>query len=148
MKVFLIQDVPKLGKKGDIVKASDGYARNFLIPKKLAVEAKEGEMKQHENEQKIKELKKDNLRKKSEGILNDIKNKKIIIKANAGENGKLFGAVTSMDIVKCINEELKQNFDKKWFVDKINIKELGKHKIKIKLPQGIKGEITVEIVNS
>jgi large subunit ribosomal protein L9 len=145
MKVLLLQDVPKVGKKGEIVNASDGYARNYLLPKKLAVEAKEGELKHFKNEQKVKEQRKENAKKKNENIIQEITKHKYEIKANAGENGKLFGAVTANDVAKRIKEVSKVDFDKLWFDEKINLKELGLYRIKVKLSQGVKGEIIVEV---
>lgn len=146
MKVILLEDVSKLGKKGEIKEVSDGYARNYLFPKKLAVEAKSGYIKQIESVKKHEEKKKEAIKNKSEELLEKLKKVKIDIKVKAGEKGKLFGAVTSQDVAKRIEELIGENFDKTWFEEKVNIKELGSYKIKVKLPQSVKGEIKVELI--
>ncbi|MDN5345883.1 50S ribosomal protein L9 [Petrotoga halophila] len=145
MKVLLLEDVAKLGRKGEIKEVSDGYARNYLIPKNLAVEATDGYIKHIKESKKIEDKKKENLRKRSEEILEKLKDTKIEIKAKAGEKGKLFGAVTAQDISEKIEELLDEKFDKTWFDEKVNIKELGTHTLKVKLPQAVRGEIKVVI---
>ncbi|HOB16958.1 MAG TPA: 50S ribosomal protein L9 [Defluviitoga sp.] len=146
MKVLLLEDVPKLGKKGEIKEVSDGYARNYLIPRKLAVEATDGFIKHIEESKRIEEKKKESIKNKSEGILEKLKDVTIVLKVKAGEKGKLFGAVTSQDIANKIKEVVGIDFDKNWFEDKVNLKEIGTYSIKIKLPQGVKGEIKVELI--
>ncbi|PNR96513.1 50S ribosomal protein L9 [Petrotoga olearia] len=145
MKVLLLDDVSNLGKKGEIKEVSDGYARNYLIPKKLAVEATGGYIKNVEESKKIEDKKKENLKKRSEEILEKLKGTKIEIKAKSGEKGKLFGAVTAQNISEKIEELLGEKFDKTWFDEKVNIKELGTHTLKVKLPQGVRGEIKVKV---
>jgi len=146
MKVLLLEDVPKLGKKGEIKEVSDGYARNYLIPRKLAVEATDGLIKHIEESKRIEEKKKESIKNKSEGILEKLKDVTIVLKVKAGEKGKLFGAVTSQDIANKIKEVVGIDFDKNLFEDKVNLKEIGTYSIKIKLPQGVKGEIKVELI--
>jgi len=146
MKVLLLEDVPKLGKKGEIKEVSDGYARNYLIPRKLAVEATDGFIKHIEESKRIEEKKKESIKNKSEGILEKLKDVTIVLKVKAGEKGKLFGAVTCQDIANKIKEVVGIDFDKNWFEDKVNLKEIGTYSIKIKLPQGVKGEIKVELI--
>jgi len=145
MKVLLLEDVSKLGKKGEIKEVSDGYARNYLIPKNLAVEATGGYLKHVEESKKIEDKKKENLKKRSEEILEKLKGTKIEIKAKSGETGKLFGAVTAQNISEKIEELLGEKFDKTWFDEKVNIKELGTHTLKVKLAQGVRGEIKVKV---
>ncbi|MDY6895640.1 MAG: 50S ribosomal protein L9 [Thermotogota bacterium] len=145
MKVLLLEDVAKLGKKGEIKEVSDGYARNYLIPKNLAVEATDGYIKHIQESKKIEDKKKENLRKRSEEILEKLKATNIGIKAKSGEKGKLFGAVTAQDISEKIEELLGEKFDKTWFDEKVNIKELGIYTLKVKLPQAVRGEIKIEI---
>jgi len=145
MKVLLLEDVTKLGKKGEIKEVSDGYARNYLIPKNLAVEATDGYIKHIKESKKIEDKKKENLRIRSEEFLEKLKDTKIEIKAKSGEKGKLFGAVTAQDISEKIEELFGEKFDKTWFDEKVNIKELGTHILKVKLPQAVRGEMKVEI---
>ncbi|MDN5341620.1 50S ribosomal protein L9 [Oceanotoga sp. DSM 15011] len=146
MKVLLLEDVKKIGKKNEIKEVSDGYARNFLIRKGLAIEANQGTLKHVKDMKKLEEKKKENIRNKSEEILENISSYTYEIKANSGENGKLFGAVTSSDIAKRIKEISKIDFNKMWIDEKVNIKELGVFRLKIKLPQGVKGSIVIKVL--
>jgi len=146
MKVLLLKDVKNVGNKNDIVNVSDGYARNYLLPKGLATEAGSGKIKHIKDMKKVEKKKKENQRKTSEDLLEKLQSHTYEIKANAGENGKLFGAITSKDISKRIKEVAEIDFDKKWFNEKINIKELGRHIIRVKLPQNVKGEIKINVI--
>ena len=116
MKVILLQDVKKLGKKGDVIEASDGYARNFLFPRKLAEEATA-------NALHVVNAKKENERKKrlaewesAQKVASELKGKEVIINAKAGENGRLFGAITNKDIAEVINNTFNLSIDKKKIV--------------------------------
>ena len=100
MKVVLKQDVKGLGKKGELVNASDGYARNFLLPKNLAVEANAANMTQLNNQKASVEHKKAVNRDNSKLLKERLEKATVVIKAKSGDNGKLFGAVTSIDIEK------------------------------------------------
>jgi large subunit ribosomal protein L9 len=146
MKVLLLEDVPKLGKKGEIKEVSDGYARNYLIPRNLAVEATNGYIKHIEENKKTEEKRKQSIKEQREEILEKLKDVTVVIKVKAGEKGKLFGAVTSQDIASKIEEMVGIQFDKTWFEEKVNLKEVGTYMVKIKLPQGVKGEIKVELI--
>lgn len=132
MKVILLQDVKKLGKKGEVLDISDGYARNFLFPRKLAEEATNSNMH-------ILNVKKENERKKktaeiqeAQELANNLKGKEIKIKAKAGDNGKLFGAITNKDVVEVINKEFNLKVDKKKVIMD-TIKVAGSYDIEIKL---------------
>ncbi|MDZ4957246.1 50S ribosomal protein L9, partial [Clostridium perfringens] len=116
MKVILLQDVKKLGKKGDVVDISDGYARNFLFPRKLAEEATNNSMH-------ILNTKKENERKKkladieaAQKLASELKGKEVKIEAKSGENGRLFGAITSKDVAEIINRQFNLSIDKKKIV--------------------------------
>lgn len=132
MKVLLLQDVKKVGKKGDIVEISDGYARNFLFPKKLAEQATSNNVhiatvkKENERKQKLAEI------EAAQKLAAELKGKEIKILGKAGDNGRLFGAITSKDIAEKINEIYKLKIDKKKIVmDTIKLK--GQYDIEIKL---------------
>ncbi len=144
MKVILLQDIKDLGKKDTIVSVSDGYARNFLFPRKLAKEATEGAVK----DVKIKESAKEHHKQeeiKAANELKEIVDEKIItIKAKAGKEGKLFGAVTTKDVAVAIKEQLKVDIDKK----KLNmndIKSFGSFSCVVKIYPQIQGTITVKV---
>ncbi|KLO24868.1 50S ribosomal protein L9 [Marinitoga sp. 1155] len=145
MKVMLLKDVAKVGKKGEIVKVSDGYGRNYLIPRKLAVEAKEGEIKHVKKIQEIKKEVKQKRKEKNEKLLKQLQERVYKIKIKSGSNGKLFGSITANDIAKLIKESTNIDFDKRWFAEKVNIKEIGLYTLKIKLPEGVKGDIKLKV---
>ncbi len=145
MKVILLQDVKKIGKKGDVIEASDGYARNFLFPKKLAQEASDSNMhilnnkKENERKQKLAEL------EAAQKLAAELKGKEIKINAKAGENGRLFGAITSKDVAQLIKEQYKIEVDKKKIVMD-TIKLAGGYDIDIKLYPEVSTKMKVIIV--
>ena len=105
MKVILLADVKGSGKKGDIINCSDGYARNFLLPRKLAVEATSGNLTELNNHKASVEHKRAVNRENSAELKKRLESSKIVIEAKCGDNGKLFGAVTSMDIERAIKKQ-------------------------------------------
>jgi len=147
MKVILKQDVKSLGNKDDIVEVSDGYARNYLLPKGLAVEAKEGFIKEIKLRKDAEKKRKDKELKQAKDLANKIKGAVVTIKSKAGESGKLFGSITSMDIAEAIKKQLKLDIDKK----KINlpeaIKTKGEKEVELKLYPGVSTTIKVNVVS-
>ena len=145
MKVILLQDVKQIGKKGDVIEASDGYARNFLFPRKLAQEGNDSNMhilnnkKENERKQKLAEL------EAAQKLAGDLKGKEITIKAKAGESGKLFGAITSKDVAELIKEQYKIEIDKKKIVMD-TIKLAGGYEIEVKLYPEVSTKMKVIIV--
>ena len=145
MKVILLQDVKKIGKKGDVIEASDGYARNFLFPRKLAQEATDANMhilnnkKENERKQKLAEL------EAAQKLAGELKGKEIKITAKTGENGKLFGAITSKDVAQLIKEQYKVDIDKKKLVMD-TIKVAGTYEIDVKLYPEVSTKMKVIIV--
>ena len=146
MKVILTKDVPKVGKKGDVVEVSDGYARNYLIPRGLAVKATEGNLKHLLDEKRQKSEKEERIRKKSEELLKGLKKRTWEIPVKAGERGKLFGSITSGNLAEKISQVSGMEIDKRWVKLKKPIKEVGEYSVEIRLPGGVKGEIKVRIV--
>ncbi|MGC8954810.1 MAG: 50S ribosomal protein L9 [Fervidobacterium sp.] len=146
MKVVLIQDVPKLGKKGEVINVSDGYARNYLIPRGLAKEATTEVLKQLEKEKEEERKKQQALKKEGESLLSELHKHVFKIKAKAGEGGKLFGSLTSSTIADEISKVLSKEFDKKWIVLDSPIKALGTYDVQVKLPGGVSGKIKIEVV--
>ncbi|MBM7558311.1 50S ribosomal protein L9 [Marinitoga litoralis] len=145
MKVMLLKDVAKVGKKGEIVKVSDGYGRNFLIPRGLAIEAKEGEIKHVKKIQEVKNEVKQKRKEKNEQLLKKLQERVYTIKIKSGANGKLFGSITANDVANLIKDSTDIDFDKRWFDEKISIKEVGLYTLKVKLPEGVKGEIKLKV---
>lgn len=146
MIVILKQDVQGTGRAGEIVKVNDGFARNMLLPKGLAVEATKGNIHSLE---KQKELQKKQLAEQkvaAEKQAADFAGKKVVIKAKAGEGGRLFGSITSKDISDAIKEQLNITVDKKKIDMDGPIKQLGVTEVTIKLFQEIKGKLNVELI--
>jgi len=145
MKVILLQDVKSVGKKGDVIEASDGYARNFLFPRKLAQQASDSNMhilntkKENERKHKLAEL------EAAQKLAGELKGKEITIKAKAGDSGKLFGAITSKDVAQLIKEQYKIEIDKKKIVMD-TIKLVGGYDIDVKLYPDVSTKMKVIIV--
>ena len=145
MKVILLQDVKKMGKKGDVIEASDGYARNYLFPRKLAEEATA-------NALHVVNAKKENERKKklaeweaAQKLAAELKGKEVTINAKAGDNGRLFGAITNKDVAEAINSEFNLSIDKKKVV--VNtIKVAGTYEVEVKLYPEVSTKMKVNIV--
>lgn len=144
MKVILKQDVKSLGKKGDLVNASDGYARNFLFPKGLAVEANASAMNEFNSKESAKKFHKAEEIKAAQALADKLEGKTFSLKAKAGANGKLFGSITSKDVAKKIKEELSVDIDKRKIVME-DMKAFGTVQAEIKVYQGISAKIFVQV---
>ena len=144
MKVILQQDVKNLGKKGELVNTSDGYARNYLFPRGLAIEANASAMNDFKNKENAKKFHKAEEIKAAEADAAKLNGKTVKLTAKAGENGKLFGSVTAKDISAAIKSELGIDVDKrKISVD--DIKQFGSFEAEIKIYQGITAKIYVQV---
>ncbi|MBQ9067286.1 MAG: 50S ribosomal protein L9 [Clostridia bacterium] len=144
MKVILKADVKGLGKKGELVNASDGYARNFLFPKHLAVEADAQNVTEMKNAQASKQFKYDTEKAAAEADAAKLNGQILNFTAKAGANGKLFGSVTAKEIAQKIRSDYDISVDKrKITVD--DIKAFGSYDAKIKLFQGVVAEIKVKV---
>lgn len=144
MKVVLKQDVKGLGKKGELVNTSDGYARNFLFPKGLATEANAQSLTELKNREQAAKYKIETETAAAKKAAEEISGKTIKIKAKAGQNGKLFGSVTSKEISEKVKEEFKIDVDKrKIIVD--DIKQFGTYEFEVKLYQGISAKLFVQV---
>lgn len=145
MKVILTQDVKSIGKKGQVIDASDGYARNYLIPKKLAVLADSKNMNELKTKQEANKYKKDMSMAAAKEVSEKMKKFEIKFKLKAGENGKIFGSVTSKDIADELNKKYFVEVDKKKVMLDEAIKNLGIYNIEIKLFEGISGTLKVVV---
>lgn len=145
MKVILLQDVKALGKKGDLVNASDGYARNFLLPKNLAREANAQAMNEYKNAENSKNFKIATEKKLAEGYKAQLEGKTFEMKAKAGQGGRLFGSITAKQVAEEIKKQYNINIDKRKVVLESDIKEFGSYKADVKLYTGIVANITVKV---
>lgn len=146
MKLVLFEDVKSLGKRGDVVDVADGYARNFLLPRKLAGEADKGAMAKLQQQQKAQERKEANELAEARALAAKIEAAKLAVKAKAGGNGKLFGAVTNADVATAIAGVLDVDIDKHKIEMTNQIKALGSYKVEIKLHKGVVAKTTVDVV--
>ncbi|HOA91573.1 MAG: 50S ribosomal protein L9 [Bacillota bacterium] len=144
MEVVLTQDVKSLGKKGDIVKVNEGYARNFLIPKGLAVVATEGVKTQIKQQKKAEEKREEQKRAEAQALANKLKGQSVTVKAKAGEKGRIFGSITAGDVADALNKQFNLDIDKKK-IQMDAVKELGTFEAKIKLYPEISTEIKVVV---
>lgn len=145
MKVILLEDVKGLGNKGEIVKAKDGYVRNFLFPNNLALEANKANLKKNEDERKAKQAQKQKDIEDAKALSEKISNTTLIIKSKATPDGKLFGSITSKDICTNLKENENIEVDKRRILLEEPIRNLGTIEVKIKVQSGIFGELKVKI---
>ncbi len=141
MKVILLADVKGQGKKGDLINTSDGYARNFLFPRKLAKPADAGSIKEIENKRESEAFHLAEEKKKAEETKAFLADKKLIFKTTGGSDGRLYGAVTAKDICEKIEKDLGLKIDKRLIALSDNIKTTGEYTVKIKLFQGVVADL-------
>lgn len=146
MKVILKQDVKGVGKKDQIINAADGYARNYLFPKNLAVPADQGNMNNLKAKNESIKYKKDEELKKAKDLAEKIKKLTVKIRVKAGENGKLFGAVTSKEISEILKKDYNINIDKKKIILSESIKTAGTSRVEIKLYEGVITSVLVMVI--
>ena len=144
MQIILREDIDKLGNRGDVVKVKDGYARNFLLPRRLAVNANESNKKIVEQERQAHLRKEATLKGQAEELGKLMANLTIVIKQKAGENDHLFGSVTAQDIANAL-EAQKYTIDRKKIVLDEPIKQLGDYKIIVKLHKDVSVEIPLSV---
>ena len=145
MKVIFLQDVKGSGKKGDVKEVADGYARNFLIGKGLAVEATAKNMSDLAGKKASEQHKADVAKQEAEAAAEKIKGKKVICKSKAGQGGKLFGSVTAGNIADLIDQQLGIKVDKKKISLDTEIKAFGTYTAEVKFLAGISEKVTVEV---
>lgn len=146
MKVILQADIKGVGKKDEVINVSDGYVRNFLFPKKLAVEANNANMSKLNAKNNSKEFKKEQERIKAKELQQKLANILVKVKVKSGENGKIFGGVSSKEIAEVLNKDYKIEVDKKKIELKETIKTTGVHTVDIKLYEDIYGKVKVDVI--
>jgi large subunit ribosomal protein L9 len=144
MKVILQKDVKDLGKVGDLVSVSEGFARNLLFPRKLALEATEKRVNEYNHLKRVAESKKKKAMSERQELLNKIKGTTVNFKLNAGENDKLFGTVTTSDISKAL-DKVVFSVDRKDIHLEEPIKVLGTHKATVRYAEGLEAQIQVAV---
>jgi large subunit ribosomal protein L9 len=146
MKVILLQDVKALGKKGELVEVNDGYARNFILKKKLGVEATNKNM----NDLKLQKAHADKVAQENlvaaQDLAKDLEKKEVVCTMKVGEGGRTFGSISTKEIAQAVKEQLGLELDKKKMVLDEPIKALGTHNIKLKLHPKVTGTLKVKVV--
>jgi large subunit ribosomal protein L9 len=141
---MLLKDVYNLGRAGEVKKVADGYARNFLIPQKLAVPASAGALKQIEKIQAAAAKQRELLNEEMSGIAEQIKALELTFKAKVGETGKLYGSITQQAIIDAVNEKLNSNLDRH-LLESEPLREVGEHMVRIRLTFDLVPELKVII---
>ncbi len=148
MQVILLQDVKSLGKKGDLVKVNDGYARNYIIPKKLGVEANE----KNRNELKLQKKHEEKLAAQklaqAQALAEDLQGRTIKLKMKAGENGKVFGSIAGKEIAAAAKEQHDLDLDKKKIQLQDPIRSFGTFEVPIKLHPQVTGTLHVVVIEA
>ena len=148
MKVILLEDVKSLGKKGELVEVNDGYARNFILAKKLGVEATARNM----NDLKLKKAHEDKLAaqrlEEAKAFAEELKKVQVTLKIKAGEGGKLFGSISSKEIAQAAKEQQGLDIDKKKFQLQDPIKTFGTHEVPIRLHKDVTAKLAVKVVEA
>lgn len=145
MKVILMEDIKKIGMMGQIVDVADGFARNYLVPKGLAVEANTKNIRSVEHEKKIVHEKARKVKDSAQDISSKISAMTITIKAKSGEEGKLFGSVTTMDIAEALHSEGIE-IDKKRISLEEPIKRLGSYSVSVKLHPEVSVQLNIQVI--
>jgi large subunit ribosomal protein L9 len=148
MKVILRSDLADVGKKGDVVDVSDGYGRNYLVPKGLALKATGGNAKQANAMRRARDIRDAKDRGAAEEIASSLVPKVITIKAKAGTEGRLFGSVTSTDVATAVQEQTGIELDRRKLHLDEPIKSLGTHQVPARLHPEVEFVVTVEVVNA
>ena len=145
MKVILLQDVKSVGKKGDILDANDGYARNFLLPKKMAVPATSDNLNnlklQKNNQEKVAQEQLE----AAQNLAKELESKEVVLAIKAGEGGRTFGSVSSKEIAQAFKEQCGMEIDKKKIQMEEAIKSFGTHEVKVKLHPKVTGTLRVKV---
>ena len=147
MKVILKTDIKGVGKKDQVINASDGYARNFLFPKNLAVEANAENMSKLKAKQDSNAFKKSQEKEEAEKIADKLKKILVKIKVKSGANGKIFGGVSSKEIAENLEKQYQIKVDKKKIDLKDTITTLGTFNIDIKLFEGVVGKVKIDVIS-
>jgi large subunit ribosomal protein L9 len=145
MQVILLEDVKSHGKKGEIVNVSDGYARNFILPKKLGVEATAKNMNDLKLQKAAEEKKQQEILAQAQALKTEIEGKSILLKIKAGEGGRTFGSLSTKEIAIAVKEQLGHDIDKKKYMLNDPIRNMGSYTVPIKLHPKVTAELKVKV---
>lgn len=145
MRVILKAEVHGLGRTGDIKDVADGYARNYLLPKGLAIEATGGELRHLAQERQAEKSKKDRAHQDAEELAKRLAGVTLVFKLKAGEQGKTFGSVTTKEIAEALGKEARTQIDKTKVVLHEPLKSLGVHTVEVRLLRDVRADVTVAI---
>ena len=145
MRVILKAEVRGLGRAGEVKDVADGYARNYLLPKGLAIEATGGELKVLAQERQSEKTKKDRTHQDAEGLAARLGEVTLVFKLKAGEHGKTFGSVTAKEVADALKREAKADIDKTKIVLHEPLRSLGIHKVEVRLLSDVRASVTVAI---
>jgi len=146
MKVILLKDVPGQGKRSDVIDVADGYARNYLFPRGLAVTASKGKIKELADRRQTMARKEKKAEQQAKELAARLNNLTVVIAAKAGEGGRLFGSVNNKDIADTLADKYNIELDKKKLVLKEPIKQLGAFSVTAKLHPAVQSKIEVQVV--
>ena len=147
MKVILLADVKKLGKKDQTIEVSDGYAVNYLFPRKLAVQVTKKSVEVLENQQEQRRENDAKMKADAQALANKLKDITLTFKVKTGKEGKLFGAISLKQVAEELNKQFAIDLDKRKFMDKGTLNELGFHHINVELYKGVIGQVHVQILS-
>ena len=146
MKLILLDDVKALGTKGTVVDVAEGYARNFLLPRKLAAEASKGELAKLAEQKKAQNKREAETRAQAEALKAQLEAKTVSVPAKSGENGKLFGAITSTQIAEAVNAAFGVEIDRHKIELKESLKSLGVYNVPLRIAKNLIATLKIEVV--
>ncbi|MBP5281443.1 MAG: 50S ribosomal protein L9 [Lachnospiraceae bacterium] len=146
MKIILLQDEKKLGKKGDTIEVSEGYARNYILPKKIGIEANAKNMNDLKLHKANEEKRAKELLEQAQALAKELETKQTIVKIKAGEGGKTFGSVSTKEIAAAVKEQHGIEVDKKKIQLAENLKNFGTYEVVLKLHPEVAAKLTVKVV--
>ena len=146
MEVILLQDVKSLGKKGDLVKVNEGYGRNYILPKKLGVEATSKNI----NDLKLQKANQVKVAKEeleaAKAFAKELEDKVVTVAVKSGEGGRIFGSISTKEIAKAAKEQLGMEIDKKKMSLEVPVKALGTYNVAVKLHKEVTGKLSVKVI--
>ena len=148
MKVILLQDVPGTGKKGEVLNVSDGYARNFLFPRKWAMQANDKAVKEVERRKEIERRNEAERLKEAQDLASTLEGKTVVVNAKAGEGGRLYGSITSQEVADALKRYFGTEIDKRKIDLKESVRQLGESKLEVKLYPGVSANMILKVVEA